>query len=97
MPRPRSRQSRRSAWNGPTAATRILPRVAAPIPCHKGGPERGPGRLRYIRAVAFEIAERHTTKFNQTSAKAAPDLLTFVLYEMDPANDHSERAVRFGG
>ena len=41
------------------------------------------------------IAGQYTTKFGQTPAKAAPSLLTFVLYDVDPTNDHSERAVRF--
>ena len=48
----------------------------------------------YVRR-APEIAEQYTTKFGQTLAKAAPNLFTFVLYDLEPTNNHSERAMRF--
>ena len=48
----------------------------------------------YVRQ-ALEIAEQYATKFSQTLAKAAPDLFTFVLYNLEPTNNHSERAMRF--
>lgn len=44
---------------------------------------------------ALEIAELYTTKFGQTLAKAAPNLFTFVLYDLEPTNNYSERALRF--
>lgn len=48
----------------------------------------------YVRQ-AREIAELYVTKFGQTPARAAPDLFTFVPYELEPANNHSGRAMRF--
>ena len=48
----------------------------------------------YVRQ-ALEIAGLYATKFGQTLAKAAPDLFTFVLYKLEPTNNHSERAMRF--
>ena len=48
----------------------------------------------YVRQ-ALEISKQHTTKFAQTLAKAAPDLFTFILYDLEPTNNHSERTMRF--
>ena len=48
----------------------------------------------YVRQ-ALEISRQHTTKFAQTLAKAAPDLFTFILYDLEPTNNHSERTMRF--
>ena len=42
-----------------------------------------------------KIAGQYTTKFGQTLAKAAPNLFTFVLYDIEPTNNHSESAMRF--
>ena len=48
----------------------------------------------YVRQ-ALDIAERYTAKFGQTLAKAAPDLSALALYDLEPTNNHSERAMRF--
>ena len=38
---------------------------------------------------ALEISKQYTAKFAQTLAKAAPDLFTFILYDLEPTNNHS--------
>ena len=48
----------------------------------------------YVRQ-ATDIAEQYTTKFGETLARAAPNLFTFMLYDLEPTNNHSERAMRF--
>ena len=48
----------------------------------------------YVRQ-ALEISGQYATKFGEKLAKAAPDLFTFMLYDLEPTNNHSERAMRF--
>ena len=48
----------------------------------------------YVRQ-ALEMSKQYTTKFAQTLAKAALDLFAFILYDLEPTNNHSERVMRF--
>ena len=85
----RSRSSgRREGRHG----TDRLPRAAGtpeiPVP-HSKEPTRD--HTTYVRQALENIKTVHY----QTLAKAAPDLFAFILYYMEPTNNHSERTMRF--
>ena len=88
--RPRPGLLRGWAWGKPTAATRAYCWSAWRHLYHTAKADSRGGRAAYDTYVwqALEIAEQYTTKFDQTLAKAAPNLFMFVLYDLDPTNNH---------